>query len=449
VRESSWTITFAFVLAACAKNPGPPASESFAKDAPLAQVDRALPRVDRPPIAVVLTRDRIDVSVAVWAEHVMAAKPDREYGDVDEFEKWRAELLKEPTQVTGLDPNDVEGHLIDPLYDLLSAEADRQKGWAEARQEDWPATVELFIAPDVPMGKVVDVLYTIGRAEWHGFIFVVRTTGGLGYLQVIPPKFGGTRGRTPDADECVSGIFTLSDPGIGYGGRIRKGQAGVAGRRSFNMLGTGREGPLYDDCFFLPARDGAAPLAEFTDRMTREAWERPLCRGSAMRFGDNRPWHEAATLFGVVQGHLGDLNAVIEAGSGTEGYDPAIQCEAPPESPLAKPSTRVDVLVRAKEITTDAEHVHPVQRTVERRVKALEPCYERLLDDNPTATFALKYSIKVNTSGRVEEVEVETEVASAADLKSCTAAKVKGWRFPSQLSTDEFSIAFTVAFDRP
>lgn len=76
-----------------------------------------------------------------------------------------------------IDPNEVNGHLIGPLFDALSEEADKAKQMAEARQVEWDARIILVGDERLKFKTLVDVMYTAGRAEYAEYAFCVIKKG--------------------------------------------------------------------------------------------------------------------------------------------------------------------------------------------------------------------------------------------------------------------------------
>jgi hypothetical protein len=72
-----------------------------------------------------------------------------------------------------VDPNEVKGHLIGPLYDALAEESDKAKTMAEQRQVEWTARLILIGDQNLKFSTLVDVMYTAGRAEYAEFAFCV------------------------------------------------------------------------------------------------------------------------------------------------------------------------------------------------------------------------------------------------------------------------------------
>lgn len=77
-----------------------------------------------------------------------------------------------------VDPNEVNGHLIGPLYDALAEEADKAKQMSESRQTEWDARLILVGDERLQFKTLVDVMYTAGRAEYAEYAFCVIQSNG-------------------------------------------------------------------------------------------------------------------------------------------------------------------------------------------------------------------------------------------------------------------------------
>jgi biopolymer transport protein ExbD len=76
-----------------------------------------------------------------------------------------------------IDPNEVKGHLIGPLYDALAEEVDKAKQMAESRQTEWAGRLIIVGDQDLKFSTLVDVMYTAGRAEFVEYAFCVIQQG--------------------------------------------------------------------------------------------------------------------------------------------------------------------------------------------------------------------------------------------------------------------------------
>ena len=87
-----------------------------------------------------------------------------------------------------------------------------------------------------------------------------------------------------------------------------------------------------------------------------------------------------------------------------------------------------------------------VSATIRRRMPGLEACYEKALRSNSSLGGKMTYTITINTSGRVSDVDIEVDTVGDASVRSCCVAKIKGWRFlvdGEESAEVTFSVAFT------
>jgi hypothetical protein len=87
-----------------------------------------------------------------------------------------------------------------------------------------------------------------------------------------------------------------------------------------------------------------------------------------------------------------------------------------------------------------------VSATIRRRMPGLEACYEKALRSNPNLKGKMSYTITINPSGRVTDVKIEEDTVGDASVRSCTEAKIKGWRFVSEGAEESSEVTFSVAF---
>lgn len=87
-----------------------------------------------------------------------------------------------------------------------------------------------------------------------------------------------------------------------------------------------------------------------------------------------------------------------------------------------------------------------VSATIRRRMPGLEACYEKALRSNPNLKGKMSYTITINPSGRVTNVTIEEDTVGDASVRSCTEAKIKGWRFVSEGAEESSEVTFSVAF---
>jgi len=77
-----------------------------------------------------------------------------------------------------VDPTQVQGQLINPLFDEMSVEAERSKQTAAAKGEEWEGTVILVGDQNLKFSTLVKVMYTAGKAEYSQYAFCVIQTNG-------------------------------------------------------------------------------------------------------------------------------------------------------------------------------------------------------------------------------------------------------------------------------
>lgn len=87
-----------------------------------------------------------------------------------------------------------------------------------------------------------------------------------------------------------------------------------------------------------------------------------------------------------------------------------------------------------------------VAATIRRRMPGLEACYEKALRSNAGLKGKMTYTITINPSGRVTDVKIEEDTVGDSSVRSCTEAKIKGWRFVSEGAEESSEVTFSVAF---
>jgi hypothetical protein len=81
---------------------------------------------------------------------------------------------------------------------------------------------------------------------------------------------------------------------------------------------------------------------------------------------------------------------------------------------------------------------------INQRTNALRVCYENALRTKPGLAGKMTYTIQIGTMGNVTSVGVDEDTVGESAVRSCTQAKIKGWRFPRQEEDGE--VTFTVVF---
>jgi hypothetical protein len=87
-----------------------------------------------------------------------------------------------------------------------------------------------------------------------------------------------------------------------------------------------------------------------------------------------------------------------------------------------------------------------VAATIRRRMPGLEACYEKALRSNASLKGKMTYTITINPSGRVTDVQIDEDTVGDSSVRSCTEAKIKGWRFVSEGAEESSEVTFSVAF---
>jgi hypothetical protein len=87
-----------------------------------------------------------------------------------------------------------------------------------------------------------------------------------------------------------------------------------------------------------------------------------------------------------------------------------------------------------------------VAATIRRRMPGLEACYEKALRSNASLKGKITFTITINPSGRVTDVKFDEDTVGDSSVRSCTEAKIKGWRFVSEGAEESSEVTFSVAF---
>lgn len=87
-----------------------------------------------------------------------------------------------------------------------------------------------------------------------------------------------------------------------------------------------------------------------------------------------------------------------------------------------------------------------VTATIRQRMPGLQACYEKALRSNPNLKGTMSYTITINTSGRVTDVKIESDSVGDGSVKSCTIAKIKGWRFFVEGAEESAEVTFSVNY---
>ena len=85
-----------------------------------------------------------------------------------------------------------------------------------------------------------------------------------------------------------------------------------------------------------------------------------------------------------------------------------------------------------------------IKAQINRRTNALRYCYETVLRTRPDLAGKMTYTVSISKMGSVTAVAVEEDTVGDPKVKTCTTAKIKGWRFGTQEDSGE--VTFTVVF---
>lgn len=79
-------------------------------------------------------------------------------------------------------------------------------------------------------------------------------------------------------------------------------------------------------------------------------------------------------------------------------------------------------------------------------MSALQNCYNRALRTNPGISGKMTYTIAISVMGAVTSVRVDEDTVRDPSVTTCTTAKIKGWRFPTEGAEESAEVTFTVVF---
>ncbi len=151
----------------------------------------------------------------------------------------------------------------------------------------------------------------------------------------------------------------------------------------------------------------------------------------------------------------GDISPFVPGGEGITAHGAMAQNEglATGEGPEVATATKKkkEKKVRGKLKTTGTDifgdvDKKMVQATIRRRMGALQHCYEKALRTQPDLSGKMTYTINISVMGTVTKVVVEEDTLGSGAVKSCTVAKIKGWRFPMKGAEEPAEVTFSVVF---
>jgi hypothetical protein len=126
----------------------------------------------------------------------------------------------------------------------------------------------------------------------------------------------------------------------------------------------------------------------------------------------------------------------------------ASQTPAPPRPPEATETSRPpNVRVKAGTIQAPPDHVQTLGNTVRRYMGQVRYCYEARLKHDPDLEGHITLDVTFE-GGRTRVVQVHEDATGNPVLAACVAAKVKRWRYPSEM-TGEMRLPLTFELVEP
>ncbi len=136
--------------------------------------------------------------------------------------------------------------------------------------------------------------------------------------------------------------------------------------------------------------------------------------------------------------------SALGAAVGTKGFD--VSAAGPEVAGIDKKERKISLKSGAADIDGDADK-KAVQATIRNRMGALQSCYEKALRADAGLTGKITYTITISVMGSVTNVQVGDDSLQDEGVKTCTVAKIKGWRFPTTPGAEASSdVTFSVVF---
>ena len=149
---------------------------------------------------------------------------------------------------------------------------------------------------------------------------------------------------------------------------------------------------------------------------------------------------EGNEVSGFVPG--GEGISALGAAVGTKGFE----VDGPEVAALDKKERKISLKSGAADVDGDADK-KAVQATIRNRMGALQSCYEKALRGNTGLSGKITYTITISVMGSVTGVQVGDDTLQDEGVKTCTVAKIKGWRFPTTPGAEASSdVTFSVVF---
>ncbi|MBK9758248.1 MAG: AgmX/PglI C-terminal domain-containing protein [Nannocystis sp.] len=140
----------------------------------------------------------------------------------------------------------------------------------------------------------------------------------------------------------------------------------------------------------------------------------------------------------------GEGISALGSAVGTKGFD--VSADGPEVAGLDKKERKISLKSSGADVDGDADK-KAVQATIRNRMGALQSCYEKALRGNTGLSGKIVYTITISVMGTVTSVQVLDDSLQDEGVKSCTVAKIKGWRFPTTPGAEASSdVTFSVVF---
>ncbi len=342
-----------------------------------------------------------------------------------------------------LDPASLRGHLVEPLFDRLTARIGEAKKAAKALDDEWDPRLVIVADESLPYETLVDVMYTAGYAEVRYYDFVVMSSSAeAGVVPVEPPRFAakvgpsGTMGLFTGADD--SPLLTITIDGGGFEARVAPPPQGATPTRIGVRAAKGHDAWDY---LAVTEQARAHRRAHESARMVFVAPKGSVPYGVVVRTMAAVRGPECATGGACSLPHVvatapepavtsappktgGDVATILGETKGTALEDLLGAGSTPPSGTLDKAAIR-DV-VRA--------HVGETRR-----------CYAKVLLKQPKAAGTVKLRFTIGGKGKVTKAEVvNNELPST--IEACLTGAVEQWAFPAPASGDPTVVNYPFVF---
>ncbi len=155
----------------------------------------------------------------------------------------------------------------------------------------------------------------------------------------------------------------------------------------------------------------------------------------------------------IIESDAGSVSEFVPGGKGISAQGGMVQGEkiGGKDQPTIADKTKKEKKIKPKMSSSTSDiygdvDKKAVQATIRRRTSALKVCYEKALRTQPGLKGKITYTIAISTVGRVTKVDIEEDSLGDASVRSCTKAKIKGWRFPTAGAEESADVTFSVVY---